>query len=63
MRIRSRMRKFRDVSTQDGETVDPGNERGEMGNSESSKGHGNLPGSHGSHGREKRVPVPGVHGE
>ena len=29
-RTRSRMRKFRDVSTQDGETVDPGNERGEM---------------------------------
>ena len=27
---RSRMRKFRDVSTQDGETVDPGSERGEM---------------------------------
>ena len=30
VRTRSRMRKFRDVSTQDGETVDPGSERGEM---------------------------------
>ena len=30
VRARSRMRKFRDVLTQDGGTVDPGNERGEM---------------------------------
>ena len=30
VRIRSRMRNFRDVSTQDGETVHPGSERGEM---------------------------------
>ena len=30
VRNRSRMRKFRDASTQDGETVDPGSERGEM---------------------------------
>ena len=29
-RTRLRMRKFGDVLTQDGETVDPGNERGEM---------------------------------
>ena len=38
-RTRSRKRKFIDVLTQDCETVDPGNERG---NSESSQGHGNL---------------------
>ena len=30
VRARSRMRKFRDVLTQDGGTVDPGDERGEM---------------------------------
>ena len=30
VRTWSRMRKFRDVSTQDGETVDPGNDRGGM---------------------------------
>ena len=30
VRTRSRMRKIRDVSTQDGDTADPGNERGEM---------------------------------
>ena len=30
VRTRSRLRKFRVVSTQDGETVDPGNERSEM---------------------------------
>ena len=47
VRARSRMRKFRDVLTQDGETVDPGNERGEIdGYGESSQCHGNLPGSH-----------------
>ena len=30
VRARSRVRKFRDVMTQDGRTVDPGDERGEM---------------------------------
>ena len=47
VRARSRMRKFRDVLTQDGGTVDPGDERGEMKTLDTGRFHGNLPGSHG----------------
>ena len=46
VRARSRTRKFRDVLTQDGGTVDPGNERGEMAGVNPVRVR-NLPGSHG----------------
>ena len=45
VRARSRMRKFRNVLTQDGGAVGPGDERCETATLE--QGHGNLPGSHG----------------